>query len=236
SLHFHLILPSTPKAVTRTIFRRINTGGLPLSNQEIRHALYQGNSTRLLIELVEHKTYRLATTDSIRDSRMGGREAILRFLAFWINSVDSYASNKDMDSFLSLTMESINQMEDHELNALKAIFDTAMIRSRAIFGEYAFRKLFEWPAPSRNPISKPLFETWSIGLAELSDNDFDKLKSKKQKLIKNFVKMMHDKYLPEGLEDDIYFSNSISLSTSGWKQVKYRFDAIEKLIDEIVYE
>ena len=44
-LVFHVIQPSTPKGVTRTIFRRLNTGGLSLSDQEIRHALYQRLST-----------------------------------------------------------------------------------------------------------------------------------------------------------------------------------------------
>jgi len=52
--------PDTPEKVKRNIFKRINTGGLPLSQQEIRHALYQGTSTKLLGKLVQRKPFLLA--------------------------------------------------------------------------------------------------------------------------------------------------------------------------------
>ena len=52
---FTIINPGTPEEVTRNIFKRINTGGMPLTSQEIRHALYQGVSTELLEYLSKTK-------------------------------------------------------------------------------------------------------------------------------------------------------------------------------------
>src|SRR5262249_44885897 len=80
----YLIEKGTPSDVKFNIFKRINTGGLPLSAQEIRHALNQGKVTKLLAQLANSAEFKKATDNSIRDDRMADREFVLRFLAFTI--------------------------------------------------------------------------------------------------------------------------------------------------------
>ena len=46
-------MPGTPTLAKYTIFSRVNTGGLQLTPQEIRHALNQGKSTVLLAKLAK---------------------------------------------------------------------------------------------------------------------------------------------------------------------------------------
>ena len=75
-----IINPSTPENVKRNVFKRINTGGYPLSSQEIRHALYEGKSTELLKSLVDNKNFTTVMGNKFKDLRMAGREIILRFL------------------------------------------------------------------------------------------------------------------------------------------------------------
>lgn len=47
----------TPDPIVYNIFQRINTGGLHLNSQEIRHALYVGKSTAMLRRLAESEEF-----------------------------------------------------------------------------------------------------------------------------------------------------------------------------------
>ena len=89
-LSITIIEPGTPAEVKYNIFKRINTGGMALSSQEIRHALYQGKGTALLATLTESGPFTTATDNSINDSRMAAREIILRCLSFMIIGPESY--------------------------------------------------------------------------------------------------------------------------------------------------
>lgn len=68
-LTVYLISRGTPDQVKFTIFRRINTGGKPLSPQEIRHALNQGKSTQLLEELAQTSEFYRATAYTRRSTK-----------------------------------------------------------------------------------------------------------------------------------------------------------------------
>ena len=53
----YLIAKGTPIEVKYNIFKRINTGGIPLSNQELRHALNPGKATKFLEKLANLKEF-----------------------------------------------------------------------------------------------------------------------------------------------------------------------------------
>lgn len=86
----YLIEKGSPAEVKFNIFRRINTEGLPLSSQEIRHALFQGKATDLLTKLAQSSEFKQAIDNGISDNRMADRESILRFLTFTITPYTNY--------------------------------------------------------------------------------------------------------------------------------------------------
>jgi len=221
----YLIEKGTPPEVKFNIFKRINTSGAPLSAQEIRHALNQGKVTKLLERLAKSAEFKRATDNGIRDDRMADRECVLRFLAFTIVPPTVYKA-QDFDSFLSDRMAEINQFSDQKIADLAQQFLRTMRVAFAIFGPDAFRKRDKKEA-ARYPINKALFEAWSVNINRLDDSQLQHLQEKKDMVMERFIQLMNEDY---------DFKNSISLGTGDVRKIKYRFEAIEKLIVGILHD
>lgn len=220
----YLIEKGTPPDVKFNLFRRINTGGLPLSPQEIRHALNQGKSTQLLKELAESPEFLKATANSIPKSRMEDREFILRFFAFKLVPYSEY-EEQEFDSFLSDIMKDLNTIDDGLRSELKEDFLRAMEIAYELFEDDAFRKRYK-KGDKRKPINKALFETWSVELSKLYPSDIEKLKHRKSFLKDAFIELNNDRT----------FDFSISQGTSNPVKVQFRFLSIRSLIQHILLE
>jgi len=218
-LFLYIIRPETPSEAKFTIFRRINTGGVFLNAQEIRHCLYRGKSTELLKELASSPEFQKATSNSVSPVRMDDRECVIRFFAFYLTPYHEY-QKRDFDYFLGDTMDKISQMPDDELIQISETFKDAMIKVEAVFGKNAFRKPKGKEQSARNPINKSLFEAWSVSLQKYP---LDILVKRKEKIKELFVYYMNN---------DQEFVDSISQGTGGVKKVQKRFDIIEKIIRE----
>ena len=217
----YLIERDTPTEVKFNIFKRINTGGLPLSPQEIRHALNQGKATKLLAILANSNEFKKATDYGIQDKRMADQECVLRFMAFTISSYLNYKT-KDFDNFLNKAMENINKMPENEIEKLKRQFLGSMIAANDLFGRYAFRKQYQknsW----RYPINKALFESWSVNLNLLNKDQLNNLQKRKDHLIDKFTQLMNDRD----------FESAISQGTGNIAKVHLRFSSIEQLLQEV---
>jgi hypothetical protein len=170
----HVIAPTTPPDVMYNIFKRINTGGTPLNPQEVRHCLSRTRSRDFLRRCAETQEFDAATGSSLRSNlRMGDREVVLRFCAFRLHGIDTYKEVASMDTFLLNTtgqLDDPGQISDDQLAAIEGDFRLAMRNASTIFGEHAFRK-WRPGQVGRNPINRPLFESWSVALADLSTAD-----------------------------------------------------------------
>lgn len=239
---FTIINPTTPEEVRRNIFKRINTGGLPLSSQEIRNALYIGAATTLLNKLAELNVFKQATDYSIKDQRMEDKELILRFVSFLVRRPISFTKVVSVDTWLSDTMIIVNAVPNLDTRELKKqtskkgatidletivplsidsiekSFILGMNRAYKLFGNHAFRK--SYPGKRRTPINKSLFETWGVLLSEISAQQFDILYKNKQLMMADYEKLIND------------FDFVIIISRDSMKptSIKKRFDIINKLI------
>ena len=160
----YIINPGTPADVKFNIFKRINTGGLVLEPQEIRHALNQGIPSKFVAKLACLESFKEATQNVIATDRMLDREFVTRFLAFYLNGSKGY--KPDLDTFMTSSMAQLNTKTESELDNILTAFDQAMKLSKIIFNKWAFRKVYS-TEERRKPINKALFEVWSVELANL---------------------------------------------------------------------
>ena len=220
----NVIDPGTPEEVMFNIFRRINTGGVTLNGQEIRHALHPGPVRKYLKELAESYEFKRATDYSVRDRRMEDRECVLRFIAFHIDPWEDYTAN-DLDGYLGTAMKRVNAMDAPTRAVLTADFMRAMRGAYRIFETYAFRKRFA-REEGRSRINKALFEVWSVGLARLPDDAVDALTRKHELIIDEFISLMNT---------DAEFVASISASTGDPARVRKRFRTTQELIERCLH-
>ena len=102
-----------------------------------------------------------------------------------------------------------------------------MTAAYAIFGNDAFRKRSRRNAP-RSPINKALFESWSVSLSKLNDEQIKILVERKDLVKDKFIELMNDRIV------EPKFESSISQGTGDTRKVKRRFSAIEQLIQEVL--
>ena len=219
----NVIEPGTPPEVMFNVFLRINTGGMRLNSQEIRHAIYPGPVREYLAELATSEEFLKATGGTIRPIRMDDRECVLRFLAFYIQPWEEYTAS-DLNGYLGSTMKRINDMGQKGRDELASDFRKAMLAAYAIFGEGAFRKPSNRKV-GRSKISRALFEVWSVQLARCSRYDIDNLICQKDEVGENFEDLVNS-------DDD--FERSISYSTGTSWRVHKRFEAIQELVQEFI--
>lgn len=212
----HIIQQGTPEAVKYNVFSRINTGGLPLKAQELRHALVQGPVRGFLADLAEHPSFGEATGWSVSNERMADREMVLRFLAFRLSDPAEH-NQQDFDRFLVTAMHQVNRLTGGQRETLAREFRAAMECAGHLFEAHAFRK---WRgAQGRSPINKALFETVAVNLALLDDTERDRLVASRETMLAGFYDLMKD----------WDFDRSISISTGDPKKVRTRFGEMARL-------
>jgi hypothetical protein len=221
-----VIRKSTPEAVKLNIFARINTGGVPLSAQELRHALTPGQARRFLQELAQTDEFQTAVSHSVKPSRMADREMVLRYLAFRRVDLPVY-SEQDFDAFLRQEMIHLNRQDASTLDQLRSEFLVVMRVAAEIFGDDAFRKRYSIK-DGRRPVSKALFEAIGVALATIGNrygpNAYSVLTEHRDDVKAGFMELMADQR----------FDRSISQGTGDPYKVRYRIDNTVHMLSEIV--
>jgi len=215
----YIINPGTPEEVKFNLFRRINTGGLILTSQEIRHALNQGIPSDFISSLANKNEF---SRYNVNPKRMLDRDFVTRFIAFYLHSSKDY--KPDLDEFLNNSMAELKYLTENQRNKIERDFISSMNRAHELFGGYAFRKRYS-KTSNRLRINKALFEVWSVILSKLHKEKYEILLKRKNSLNDEFIRI---------LNKDYDFEKSITTSTGAPLNVKKRFNVVNELINSVI--
>lgn len=217
----YLIKPGTPLEMKYSLFNRINTGGLKLNPQEIRHAMSQsvksGRASKFLRELVREPGFLAVVKNS--NHRMTHEELVLRHITFSLFGLVPYKSS--LPKFLNLGMTELGSLGDSDYARLRYDFVESLKTAYLVFGEDAFKKTLAQPG-HKKVINKPLFEAVSVCLAGLSDDERSYIANYKDGYKKAFINLLQEPA----------FDISISKSTANTENVQTRFSRVRKLFME----
>lgn len=137
------------------LFERLNTGGIKLSDQEIRSCIYRGRFNDFIKQLSQYENFEIAVKLPKNSENDGTREElVLRFFAY-LNNRENF--DHSVVDFLNLYMELSSKKFDYKEN--EKIFTT-------VFDQLASLKHGIVKARTRSITSIILFEAVTVGAAE----------------------------------------------------------------------
>jgi len=218
----YIIPISTPERVKLDIFDRINRGGTKLNTQEMRHALYPGECTKLLKRLSESVSFKIATGMRLNNKRMRDKYVILRFLSIYLWRNKDYFDlgqygfkteiSRDFDDFFAQYMQIINCFSENTIRHLETTFLNIMDVAYKLFGEEAFTRRHM----KNMPFNMTLFDSLSYLLSRIIYRWEVGIESLRAIILK--------------VEDDSLFNQKIKFSPSSIKSLKEHFDHIDNAI------
>lgn len=162
-----VISPHSDPDIKFEIFRRLNTGGVPLTEQEIRNAVYRGPFNELLDHVAKNELFLRLLHRPAPDNRLRHHEVVLRFFA-----LDNVLENfrPPLKKVLNTYMDNARRLGSQDLTALGHRFRAALTAVQTVFGDNAFRKYTKpenGEAAYEAVVSKAVYDLQMIGLADV---------------------------------------------------------------------
>ena len=217
------------------VFERLNSGGVELSDQETRNALYDGKLNQLCLDLSKNVKFRKlfsipanvdkkeGITGNVLYDKMEDVELVLRFFAF--RQIEKWMS-RYIKKFLSEYLILGNDFPDEVLDNLEIIFNETIDIIYNVMGESAFRL---WKASRGDKelkqVSKPtkvLYDPFMLAFCQYIDQK-DKIYENKRKIYGEIKKVFAE-------------SPTLFISRFNKSDIIRRRDAIKKAIDKVVGE
>jgi hypothetical protein len=168
------------------VFERLNTGGLSLNAQEVRHGLNMGAFSDLLAELQNDPGYRRSLNITKPRKRMVDQELILRFFALR-DRLPQYRT--PLVRFLNEYMQDNRSPGEKWISEKRDLFTSTMGLISEVMPGTAFRVTDTSGRSPERAINRALFEAQTV---VFSVCDEDQARSKASELRMNIASLFED--------------------------------------------
>jgi hypothetical protein len=208
------------------IFERLNTGAVPLNDQELRNCIYRGPYNDLLKELSRDEDFRSLLGFQTPDKRMKDVEYVLRFAAFFHATYLKYKPS--IARFLNEDMRTNQFMSADSASKLRQAFKNAVSLTKSAFGDHAFKRFFAGTEDNRNGYWEP--HRFNVSLYDVLMYTF--AREDKNRVMQNLDSIREA--LIHLMTRDQQFIDAIELGTSGSQSVTRRFDIWRQYLQQII--
>lgn len=198
------------------IFARLNTGSVPLNDQELRNCVFRGKFNDILKELSQDKDFKFLLGIATPDRRMKDRELILRFAAFYFNTYLNY--NAPIKKFLNDSMEKYRNISPADEQNLRNAFKNTIQIIHSLLNKNAFKRFYRGDEQNKNG----RWETHKFNVSLFDILMYTFAREDKNTVFQNLDRIREA--LIDLMTKDQDFIDSIELSTSSKKAVTTRFD------------
>lgn len=190
-----------------SIFERLNSGGTPLTAQEIRNCICQGKFNEFLLDLNRNKKWQSFITSSYDRTHLKDVELILRFFAIY-DDINSY--KKPMKNFLTNYFKKVISCSEEEITFKRELFENVV---DAIYDNIGTR-----PFHGKNGLNSSFADSIMLAFSYNIDNIPNDIKSRWFNLIHN----------------DKEFYSLVEKSSDSISDINARIEMVKnKLFDEI---
>lgn len=187
-------IDANPKVV-HDIFHRLNTGGMSLTDQEVRNCVYNGTFNDQIIDLNRNQDWRKLLGTTFPDRRLRDVEMILRFYAL-LDSLNNYEPS--MREFLSKYQDKHRKKEVDKRLFIKVV---ELLNNE--IGKNAFRVT--------RTVNKSVCDAVMVSLAQIfkEGKSVDDIKKHHEKLVRDeeFIK-----YVISGTSTETSVRNRITIA------------------------
>jgi hypothetical protein len=214
------IMPGTPVDIKYSLFRRINTGGLPLNDQELRSTM--NKKARAFLEEMAKNLY-LKSLSKFDSARMLDQEVILRFIACYRQK--TVESETDIISSLDREMEILNELDEFGKSEIKKSYEAVVKTVSALFNDVSIQVGEKFYISKGQFGNESLFVSWLFAVSILDSYKKDKLIKRRLSVIEKFKALFVDE------------SNfQVIINGQDSDKMKYLYYTITKIIDEVLHD